>query len=500
MLVNDKQELEAILDASAEVLDVPDYVYEDATLKYEDVAAHLASSDSALHNYAPQIYVQGSFRLGTVVQPIGHLDEYDVDLVCRLEIDKTAITQLDLKSKVGDRLKVRGDLAAILEESRRCWVLDYPAQTGLPSFHMDVLPSIPNMVRGPDGILLTDKELRYWQASNPVAYSNWFKSRMEVVFRSRRVALADSISASIEDIPDWQVKTPLQRSIQILKRHRDLYFQERPDEKPISIILTTLAARAYCNEEDIVEALSGIVSRMPHFIENRDGVWWVANPVEPLENFADKWKQYPERKEAFIAWLDKVGADFSEVSRARSVSEGLVLLNDSLGRATMNRVASKIGVPRPNLLVTVPTSSVLAVPAIDNTSHVLAPSSQFPVAPVMQYRVQVSGRVYVKLDEGRGRYLWGLTDRAVPKNVWLKFSAKTNFSGPHSIRWQVVNTGQEARLANQPRGDFYESDNPTSNVRWECTAYRGTHWIEAFVLNTAGVCVGRSGRVLVKVR
>ena len=66
-----------------------------------------------------------------------------------------------------------------------------------------------------------------------------------------------------------------------------------------------------------------------------------------------------------------------------------------------------------------------------------------------------------------------------------------------SVKWQVVNTGTEALAAEQPRGDFYESDEPEKGVRWETTAYRGTHWVEAFVIKD-GVCVARSGKFLVK--
>jgi hypothetical protein len=91
-------------------------------------------------------------------------------------------------------------------------------------------------------------------------------------------------------------------------------------------------------------------------------------------------------------------------------------------------------------------------------------------------------------------------DKPVPKGVWLKFMLTTNVSGPHSIRWQVVNTGYEAIRDNQPRGDFYNAEDPDQHIRWELTAYRGTHWVEAFVLNAYGVCVARSGKFFVKVR
>ena len=95
--------------------------------------------------------------------------------------------------------------------------------------------------------------------------------------------------------------------------------------------------------------------------------------------------------------------------------------------------------------------------------------------------------------------LWPLGDKSAPKNVWLRFVAKTDAPEPYSIQWQVVNTGQEAVNARQPRGDFYATDDSDKNVRWESTAYRGTHWVEAFVLR-AGACVARSGKFLVKVR
>jgi len=499
MLINERARLASVLETTADALDIPDHVYEDAILKYEDVGEHLAAEDSDLRDYKPQVYVQGSFRLGTVVQPYGRGGEYDIDLVCQLQIKKESITQKDLKAKVGARLRSRADLARILESSRRCWVLEYPAQDGMPGFHMDVLPSIPNEERQPTGILLTDTELTRWQKSNPVAYAEWFKKRMDIIFRARKAILAESMRASIEDVPDWRIKTPLQRCVQILKRHRDIYFEKKPDVKPASIILTTLAAHSYQNEEDIFDALSGVTKRMPAFIENRNGMWWVQNPVDDGENFTDKWKEYPERRIEFMAWLQKLSQDFANLSRAATVDDGLNVLNESLGQQTMDRVAAKLGVRRANLLPAV-VAAPPSVPALGDSSHAQSPVSQFQVMPQQQYSVKVTGNVYFKKGDKKGRFMWPMADRPVPKNVWLKFTAKTNVPEPYSIRWQVVNTGEEAFRARQPRGDFYESDNADKHIRWESTSFRGTHWVEAFVLNSQRVCVARSGRIFVKVR
>lgn len=497
MQLNSKNQLSTLLTKTAEALDIPDYVYEDATLKYEDVGEWLSAEGSELKRYNPEVYVQGSFRLGTVVRPISEKDEYDIDLVCRLTIAKEQTTQANLKEIVGNRLKLREDIKKILSPSRRCWVLDYPAQDQIPAFHMDVLPSIPNIERPPTGILLTDTELKLWQKSNPVAYADWFYERMRVVFYQKRAALAESIQAKVEEVPEWQVKAPLQIAVQILKRHRDIHFQNQQEVKPISIIITTLAARAYQNQPDVYDALTEIVRDIEAnwgkagYVENRNGRWWVANPVDPDENFADKWNEYPERREAFFLWVKKVRADFSSAASTQTLDEAVEVMSPVLGRGTMSKAAQDMGL-RVSSLWAVSVRPKLQVPALGDTRHLQpAPWRAHPV-----YAASVSGSVYRKRG---GRVLWPLTSEPVSKHLWLRFKVKTNTPPPYEVRWQVANTGLEATQARQLRGDFYESDNGIDGIRWESTAYSGTHLVEAFIIKD-GICVARSGQKQVKIK
>lgn len=496
MLLYEREKLASILNTTAETLDIPDYVYEDATIKYENVGDHLDAHDSALRQYEPKIYVQGSFLLGTVVQPLSPTQGYDIDLVCRLSIDKESITQDSLKRLVGDRLKCRVDLKQMLSESRRVWILEYPASAGMPKFHMDVLPCLPNADKRPDGILLTDRELSRWQLSNPLKYAAWFETQMKIVFEKRRMAIAEAIQASVEEVPVWQVKAPLQRVVQILKRHRDTHFINNPDNRPISIIITTLAARAYKNEEDIFEALTGVVDRMPNWIEYINGKWWVKNPVEE-ENFADKWNYAPDgerRRLAFLSWLKKVRADVQRVAETGDVRSGVMLLQESMGSSTMADVAGRLGFSVPSSLPA-PVRQQPFVPALGTTAHARPP--QWPV--VETNTAKVSGAVYFKKGLKKGRLLWPLTDKPVPKNVWVRFKLRTDALKPYHVRWQVVNTGQAAAEAGELRGDFYDTAEPDKDIHWEPTMYSGTHYVEAFVLK-GGLCVARSGRILVKVR
>ena len=109
-------------------------------------------------------------------------------------------------------------------------------------------------------------------------------------------------------------------------------------------------------------------------------------------------------------------------------------------------------------------------------------------------RCSVSATVYPALK--KGRKLWDLRPRGVPKGIALKFTAETNVAAPFDVYWQVVNTGAEAATRQQLRGDF--SEHQKGIVHWETTAYAGTHWVEAFVVKN-GVCVARSWRKYVKV-
>ena len=298
-----------VLEEIVKELDIPDATYEKAVGRYEAVGDWLERDESTIGKYTPEIYPQGSFQLGTVIKPYAKDDEYDIDIVCELAINKTEIVQKQLKEIIGKELRgyTQANSLPAPVEKRRCWTLNY---RNVGAFHMDILPAIPNTEKENGGILITDEELSSWLHSNPKGYIAWFRERMDVPFQNMRRARAEATQARVDEILEHTIKTPLQRVIQLLKRHRDVMFSEKPDHQPISIIITTLAAHAYNNENNIAEAMINILSEMDKFIEKRGSVCWISNPVDEQENFADKWAEEPEKRKAFYEWLDAVRRDF----------------------------------------------------------------------------------------------------------------------------------------------------------------------------------------------
>jgi hypothetical protein len=319
-------------------LDIPDNVFERAVGRYQAAAAWLERRWQ-ISGISGLIYPQGSFRLGTVVRPIQADGEYDMDLVCRRDLRKESTSQALLKGEVGRDLRhyvASGpEGSPALDEGKRCWTLDYPAEP----FHMDFLPAIPDADAPPDGLLITDREVRLWQHSNPVGFSRWFYVVMARELRESRAVLAKQMQVDVEEVQEWKVKTTLQRAVQALKRHRDLYFIDR-DYAPASIIITTLAGRAYRGGGDLYEVIVAISADMADYVETRDGVLWVENPVQEKENFADRWRTEPERARAFFEWIEAAHSDFSSIGSDLGTDRVLNRIGKSFGEAAKTAAAS----------------------------------------------------------------------------------------------------------------------------------------------------------------
>ena len=328
-MVTDGERIDNSLRTLAELLEIPDSHQQLAIDRYEALGKWLHRKESAVRQYDPMVYPQGSFRYGTVIRPLLVSDEYDLDLVCQLVLGKTAVTQQQVKGLVGVEIKAYAEanhFETPAQEKKRCWRLDYADHV---KFHMDILPAIPEdaQVRellvslGVDrhiaelAVAITDRTHpnytivdRDWPYSNPKGYGRWFEGRMKLVTTARVKMLVEKrVYASIDEVPAFEWKTPLQRSIQILKRHRDVMFKDNPDGKPISMILTTLAGRSYEGQVDLADALIEIVDQMPTWVNDRRPR--VPNPVHPGEDFADKWKSEPESEENFWLWHQQVQAD-----------------------------------------------------------------------------------------------------------------------------------------------------------------------------------------------
>lgn len=330
--------LDELLQTGIASIDISAEEHRLAESRYHDVADSLDDhwDDSPDDG---SVYPQGSMRLGTVTRNIHRNDEIDIDLVALRRVAKESTTQASLKADAGAGLTrfVEGRPEGLprLEEGKRCWTLIYPG------FHLDVLPALPDTEsRSPTGLIITDTQVRNWRHSNPIGYADWFHATMKKEFDEALVVLSKSMD--IDEVPRWVVKTTLQRAVQSLKRHRDIYFTDHLEDRPASVIITTLAARAY-RGGSMYEVLADVTRRMPELVPHEGGRYIVANPVQPKENFADRWADLPDRAEQFFKWAESAALDFASLGSERGLDVVLSKMSSAFGERVAKAAAARPG-------------------------------------------------------------------------------------------------------------------------------------------------------------
>jgi hypothetical protein len=490
---------EAWFEELAKSINLPDARYEAAETSYRSVARWLERAESAFHGVDLNVYTQGSFRLGTAIDPIDR-DDYDLDIVCEFSLRKLEQTQEALYDRLGAEIRGYAERYGMdrPEGWERCWTLNY---TDSARFHMDILPCVPDgstqrvlleqaslsATYAIDAVAITDTQHETfstlssrWPVSNPKGYADWFMDRMKTAFDRRREQLRlVEAKASVDDIPAFRVRTPLQSAVQLLKRHRDMHFRDRdPSLRPSSVVLTTLSALAYSQESTVASALLAIVQAIPSRLALRNGRYVLPNPSDPRENFSDSWNEEPARAEAFFEWARVARRDILAAASSQDPARFTESLAGALGRTL---VEASVGSGSQSL-----AKGTWRESRILNARHRQAPPWPVNSDGVVTLAASRSRNGFRRVDiEPNGE--------DIPKGWGLSFSATTNVPPPFEVFWQVVNTGVAATDADCLRGGFEPSrTNPGRLTHSESTMYPGSHSIECFIVKNRFVAA-RSG-------
>jgi hypothetical protein len=335
-------DIEKLLDG----LDLTVTMFRNATEKYKSIAAYFESK-----GFACDIYPFGSFSLGTVVRPYrGEEDpQYDLDFICCIHDERENTRPRAVKNSVKDKLVQNETYKKILcdKEWDKCWTMEYADVDGV-GFNMDIVPATFDSEKGKSperecAIVITNKGKNgdyNWVVSNPKAYRAWF-NQINAPFlaynrEERRASIFEmqkKFYNTVEEIPQEMERSSLQRVVQLLKRHRDVYFLKAGESnKPISVIITTLVAQIGSEISpsiDFYALFEHVVRELQKYskLQTLDGMsfaavyhdkvrimrssnrWVIKSPVSD-ENLAESWIEDPEKAKAFFRWVDQLAIDF----------------------------------------------------------------------------------------------------------------------------------------------------------------------------------------------
>ncbi|HID4131215.1 TPA: nucleotidyltransferase domain-containing protein [Pluralibacter gergoviae] len=294
--------------------------------RYSQLEKILSAADDPLLADA-HIFPQGSMRLQTTINPVSgapaDLGTIDADAIVWLPhargIDaRTVLEVIERRFQEGSR--VQEDI----QQLRRGVRIVYADEN--PGFHIDVTPARPchhNDQSDGLGMLEVPDREHGWKASSPIPYADWLHdaSKQDIMlehvveFNKSRAAMDSATQAPLPEYKEYQKDDPLRASIKLMKRHRDEWAIRTKNEgyRPISAVITTLATHAYL---DVVaqseytaftplQAILAIVNRMPDHIHRYSNEYYVCNPEDNGENFAEKWNRPDEGYkyvDAFNKW------------------------------------------------------------------------------------------------------------------------------------------------------------------------------------------------------
>lgn len=317
---------EAVLLRTAHDMSLSPTQYQLIEQRYGTLQDALNAATDPLLSEA-HIFIQGSIRLRTTIQPAAGAEEdmatIDADAVVWLPNAGSA-TASKVLEVVEKRFRESTRVNAPIEPLRRGIRIVYADED--PGFHIDITPArcAPNnrAEKGQGALLVPDRHVG-WKESSPIPYSDWLdrvsREQIQIVYddlAERVTKMAEATQAPIPDYGNYMQPNPLRAAVKLLKRHRDEWAIEHHAEKvrPISAVITTLAAHAYTDVARLsatqpmrtVEAIMAIVAAMPHHIVQGLGGYAVLNPLDRGENFAEKWNRPQGEgaayKQAFDAW------------------------------------------------------------------------------------------------------------------------------------------------------------------------------------------------------
>lgn len=365
-------------------LDISPTMYKNAVEKYSAITKFLND-----YGIDADMYPQGSFAFGTVIRPnaTDPSASYDLDFICQVRGSRVDYTPSELRQIIEDALNSSGIYGGKLTIYKECFTIEY-ADINDIGFTIDIVPATdetvenknrlikkslePDLIETAIAIPKHNGERNYsWLTNNPKGLRAWFDAKNEPfltasrsAYRERLFAANRVLFASVEEIPHELDRSALQRVIQILKYHRDVFYAKIKDGdeiKPISAIInvvTTQIASRYDPNCSVFELLEYVLNELNIYARQQtltfkdfaqiygsrtvfsrpDGKWYISNPANPEDNLADKWNQNERIPAHFFRWVKAVKDDLIESLQQDDDQRFRASIENGLGNTSVSSV------------------------------------------------------------------------------------------------------------------------------------------------------------------
>ena len=327
-----------------------------ATERYEALDQWIQRTGSPLYSRVESTYAQGSMRIGTTITSQVTDDEFDIDAVTQLGLAaNTAPPEVlstlfeAVRGKPGSRYfgctRLRG----------RCVTVSYG-----DGMHVDLTPAILQVDALPRQSWIFEHKLENKVdpgrrlIANPYGFAEWFKRQVPHDhdftrwFLSRAEAYESRAIICAEPVPPPEPVEQKSRAVvalQLIKRWRNVQYDERTGRRPPSVVLSKLvgdtAAEASSGGSSLLQVLLHLAQALLARFEHAHAIGQlihVANPVCPADVLTDRWPGVLQAQVTFIDDLRNLVADLQTLQRSADIEETRSILVRLFGEAPASKV------------------------------------------------------------------------------------------------------------------------------------------------------------------
>lgn len=420
---------------------------------------------------------QGSWAHGTIIKP---LDGYPFD--ADLMVYVRPVSGWDAKQYLNELYSVFANHGTYSDKVRRfshCVTIEYAGERKI-----DVAPVVVER----QGFITSEvcnRATNTFEQTRPKKYTAWLIERN-----------------------GWTGRNSFRKVTRLLKYLRDI---KTTFTCPSVLLTTLLGNQIYSGDKgsdsfsDAPTALLTLITRLDAWLQMHPSKPSVLNPTLASESFGDMWddSQYKNFRDFIHKYASWIKEAFDEQDHEESLAKWQRIFGDQFGKTSVVKESGEIrsGVLTEHKALAKSASPVDLVDQIIRFGRSFLPQGMSripykrePIWPkaAIAFETSIVATLHA---ERNGPSLGDVSSLdLVKKKRWLKFKAVSNGAAlpfNYDVSWRITNTDKDAILADCLRGGFYDSD--VDEARWEQTAYRGVHTVEAFVINrTTGTLVSVS--------
>lgn len=363
-------------------LQISETMFKNAEEKYTAVAKLLMEKIGGA-----DVYIQGSFAIGTTTRPYKEGKElaYDIDLILEVDRNKSKQDGDELLEEVYNILSENGLYNGKLERGKKSITIKYADIDGI-GFTLDVVPAVKESLDVKQELIAEGGKKEYvndaiaissldksdrdgWYTATPKGYSKWFADinlpyKMYLFENMQIDKYGKVIYNSIEEVPRYKIKTVVQETVQFFKRVRDIYYSKSKqyDKRPISAIITTIVASVASRNSNygltIIDLIREVIKELKTYnelnlltegefyvnypnsvdIKKVNGKWEMTNPTNPRDNLVDSWNNDESISKLFFDWLDIID---EEVAKIIANPKDIVLYENLFGTEFVSKLLGK---------------------------------------------------------------------------------------------------------------------------------------------------------------